>query len=178
MGIEIRPYEPTDAPALHAAGLESVSLIFPWLPWCHPRYSLEEAEQWCMNCPRLFAEGREYNFVITDDGGAFLGGCGLNLINRLNRFANLGYWVRASAMGKGVTPLAVRRLREWAFQHTDLERLEIICGRANVRSQRVAEKAGAVREGILRSRILLHEKFQDVVMYSFIRSEWELSHAK
>jgi ribosomal-protein-serine acetyltransferase len=33
-------------------------------------------------------------------------------------------------------------------------------------SQRVAEKSGALREGVLRNRLLLHGKIHDAAMYS------------
>lgn len=41
---EIRRYAAADAAALHEAARESVAEIFPWMPWCHPGYSIEEAK--------------------------------------------------------------------------------------------------------------------------------------
>ena len=99
----------------------------------------------------------------------FLGGCGVNQVNSIHRFANLGYWVRSSATGRGVARAAVRETAEFVFQNTDLIRLEIVCAVENRRSQRVAEALGAVREGILRSRLLLHGQAVDAVMYSLVR---------
>ena len=64
---------------------------------------------------------------------------------------------------------AVRETAEFVFQNTDLIRLEIVCAVENRRSQRVAEAVGAVRDGILRSRLLLHGKAVDAVMYSLVR---------
>ena len=40
---------------------------------------------------------------------------------------------------------------------------------SNLPSQRVAEKAGAVREGVLRRRLLLHGVSHDAVMFSLTR---------
>jgi len=39
----------------------------------------------------------------------------------------------------------------------------------NSRSQRVAEKIGATREGVLRSRLVLPSGPSDAVMYSLVR---------
>ena len=50
-------------------------------------------------------------------------------------------------------------------------RLEIVCALGSEASQRVAEKAGAVREGVLRDRLVLHDRPCDAVMYSLIRSD-------
>jgi ribosomal-protein-serine acetyltransferase len=167
----IRPYTAGDAPALWDAVRESHAEVFPWLEWCRPEYSMAEAESWCASRGELAASGQEYSFVISGPDGGFLGGCGLNQINRVHRFANLGYWVRTSATGRGVATAAVRELCRFAFSTTDLVRLEIVCAIGNVRSQAVAEAAGALREGALRDRLLLHGRPVDAVMHSLVRAE-------
>jgi RimJ/RimL family protein N-acetyltransferase len=166
----IRFYEPGDAHALFEAACESIADVYPWLPWCHPGYALDEAEEWTGKQAALRQRGEEFNFVVTDAAGRFLGGCGLNQLHALHRSANLGYWVRSSAMGRGAAPAAVRALARWAFESTALERLEILAAASNLRSQRVAEKAGALREGVLRRRLRLHGVSHDAVVYSLVRS--------
>jgi len=165
----IRTYEHEDAEALWAAARESVGEVSRWLPWCHAEYSMAEAVEWIRSRAPLAAERREYTFAILGSDGRFLGGCGLNQINRIHRFANLGYWVRTSATRHGVATEAVRQVAEFAFGNTDLVRLEIVCAVGNDPSQRVAERAGAVREGVLRHRLLLHGQPVDAVMYSLVR---------
>ncbi len=165
----IRAYEPEDAQALREAARESVGEVYQWLAWCHPHYSMAEAEEWTRSRARLAAEGREYTFAIVGTDGRFLGGCGLNQINRIHRFGNLGYWVRTSATRQGVATEAVRQVAHFGFGNTDLVRLEIVCAVGNDASQRVAERAGAVREGVLRHRLLLHGQSVDAVMYSLVR---------
>jgi RimJ/RimL family protein N-acetyltransferase len=165
----LRPYEPGDADSLWEAARESVPEVFPWLAWCHAEYSSAEAVDWIRSRAPLAAEGREYTFAIVGPDGRYLGGCGVNQINRLHRFGNLGYWVRSSATGRGVATAAARQVAEFAFRHTDLVRLEIVCAVRNERSQHVAERAGASREGILRHRLLLHGEPVDAVMYSLVR---------
>jgi RimJ/RimL family protein N-acetyltransferase len=170
--ISIRPYNAGDAEALYDAARESVEQVFAWLPWCHPGYTLEEAMDWTRARAELFARGVEYDFVITDPDGAFLGACGLNRIHRDHRNANLGYWVRSSMAGRGVCTAAVKQLANLAFRDTDLIRLEILAAVGNRASQRVAEKSGAVREGVLRDRLLLHGEAHDAVVFSITRSTW------
>jgi ribosomal-protein-serine acetyltransferase len=165
----LRAYEPEDAQALWEAARESVGEVFPFLSWCHPEYSVAEAVEWIRSRAPLAAEGREYSFAIVGADGRFLGGCGVNQINRIHRFGNLGYWVRTSASRHGVATEAVRQLAEFAFRSAEMVRLEIVCAVANNASHRVAERAGAVREGILRHRLLLHGQPVDAVMYSLVR---------
>jgi RimJ/RimL family protein N-acetyltransferase len=170
MGIcSLRAYEAADAAALWEAARESVAEVSAWLPWCHARYSMADAAAWIQARAPLAADGREHAFAIVDARGRLLGGCGINQINRIHRFGNLGYWVRTSATGRGVATEAVRQLAELAWRDTDLVRLEIVCAVGNERSQRVAERAGAVREGVLRSRLLLHGRPVDAVMYGLCR---------
>jgi ribosomal-protein-serine acetyltransferase len=165
----LRPYAPDDARALWEAARESIREVSEWLPWCHPDYSLAEAEEWVRSRAPLTAAGREHAFAIVDAADRLLGGCGLSRIDGGQRFGNLGYWVRTSATRRGVATEAVRQLAEFAFESTDLVRLEIVCAVGNVASQRVAERAGAVREGVLRQRIRLQGRSVDAVMYSLVR---------
>ena len=167
--ITIRRYRAEDAAALFEAARESVDEVFPWLPWCHPELTEQEATEWAVSRGSQFDKGIEYDFMIVDGSDRFLGGCGLNQINRIHRIANLGYWVRTSASGRGVATTAVGQLARFAFAETDLIRLEIVCAIGNEASQRVAEKAGALREGVLRDRLLLHDRPRDAVMYSLTR---------
>ena len=66
---------------------------------------------------------------------------------------------------------AVRLVRDWGFRHTELLRLEIVIAVTNRASHLVAEKAGAIREGTLRSRLLLHVTPHDATMFSFVRGD-------
>jgi len=169
--VTIRAYEAGDAEDLWQAVRESVPEAFPWLPWAHAGYSMDDASAWARSRAQLLAERREFTFAIVGPDGRFLGGCGINEINPIHRFGNLGYWVRTSATGRGVASEAVRQLADFASRNTELVRLEIVCAVGNQRSQRVAERVGAVREGVLRHRLLLHGKAVDAVMYSLTRPD-------
>jgi RimJ/RimL family protein N-acetyltransferase len=169
-GVRIRPYRPGDIDALFEAASESVEAVHPWLPWCHPAYTRAESEIWIRSRKIEWEAGREYSFAILDAGGRFLGGCGLNQINTLHRFANLGYWVRSSAVRRGVATSAVRQVARFAFRETELLRLEIVVSVDNPASQRVAEKAGALREGVLADRLFLHGTPHDALVYALVCS--------
>jgi len=172
MNIEIRPYRTDDEDALFEAARESIQDVFPWLSWCHPKYQISDTREWIARQVESYATCREFAFVISSKKNEFLGGCGLSHLNLIDRSANLGYWVRTSAAGQGVAPAAARLVVEWAFSNTKIERVEVVAAVKNERSQIVAEKIGALREGIARSRLLLHDQFHDAVIYSVIKSSW------
>jgi ribosomal-protein-serine acetyltransferase len=167
--VRLRPYCLDDGRDLVEAVRESVSELQPWMPWCHSGYSITEARSWLAEQVAAFTSGTAYEFVIQASDGRYLGGCGLNQIDRVNRRANLGYWVRTSATRAGIATAAVEALRDWAFQNTDLIRLEIVVAVGNEASHRVAEKAGAIREGILYRRLLIRDLAHDSTMFSLTR---------
>ena len=170
--VRIRRYQPNDVEPLYEAARESIRSMQPWMPWCHPGYSIDEARQWVESKPGEWESGETKDFVITDDHGRFLGGVGLNAFNSMHRYANLGYWLRDSARGQGAATQAVRLLADWAFRETDTDRLEIVAAVGNVASQRVAERAGATREGLLRQVLLLNGQRHDAAVFSILRSDW------
>src|SRR6266446_4390190 len=167
--ILIRPFREEDAGALYEAVRESISEVSPWLPWCHQNYSIEESREF-IGSRELASQGGEwYSFGIFEtDTGRFLGGVGINFINRVHQMANLGYWVRTSAAGRGIATAATRMAARFGFEQLGLRRIEIVVVVANVPSQRVAEKVGAHREGLLRKRLLIHGESLDAVLFSLV----------
>lgn len=169
--VLIRPYTVEDAAVVFEAVRESMAELMPWMPWCRPEYSLQDSQSWLATQAENFRMKKAFEFAIVSSGGRFFGGCGLNRIDEGDCCANLGYWVRSTAAHRGVATAAVALLRKWAFEQTDLIRLEILVATGNPRSQRVAEKAGAVREGVLRSRLLLQGTPHDAVVFSFVKTD-------
>jgi len=111
----------------------------------------------------------EYEFAVIDcESGALLGGCGLNNISSEFKMANVGYWVRTRWTKWGIAPAATLPLAKFAFEELKLNRIEIIADLENKNSQRVAEKVGAKREGILRNRVCIRGSARDVFMFSLI----------
>src|SRR5438105_6762853 len=167
--ILIRPYRQEDADALYAAVRESIAEVSPWLAWCHEDYSIEESREFVNTRGKTAADGEWYSFgVFEKDRGKFLGGVGLNFINRVHLMANLGYWVRTSSVGRGVATSATRLAARFGLEELGLHRIEIVAAVNNIASQRVAEKAAAVREGLLRKRLLIRGESQDAVLFSLL----------
>lgn len=167
--VGIRPYQPGDAPLLYEAACESIADIYPWMPWCHPGYTLEESEKWIDTCLAEREAKHAFDFVVCDeDTGKFLGVVSINQLHALHQFANLGYWVRSSCTGQGVAVTAVRLCAQFGFEELRLKRLEILTAVGNVRSQRVAEKSGAKREGVLRQRLKIGEVWHDAMLFSLV----------
>lgn len=167
--VLLRPYRLSDIERLYEAARESIPEASVWLPWCHTGYSIKESQEWVESRAEAWQQGTAYDFTMVDTGdGSYLGGCGLNGISHEHKFANLGYWVRTSRTRRGVATAATRLLARFGFKELKLNRIEIVVATPNIASQRVAEKAGATREGVLRNRLVVVDKVYDAAMFSLI----------
>lgn len=170
--ILIRPYKPEDIPAMFEAVRESISEVSRWLEWCHADYKIEETEDYIMSRAQAWNNGDEYSFAIFDNKTKkFVGGVGLNLINRKFKLCNLGYWVRTGETGRNIASKATKLAARFALTELNLNRVEIVAAVGNLASQRTAEKAGALREGVIRRALPLHGKIHDCVLFSLIADD-------
>lgn len=88
------------------------------------------------------------------------------------RIVSLGYRMAVEFWGRGIATEAVRMATAAAFEEwADLERVEAMADAENPASQRVLEKAGFVREAVLRRYLVLKGKIRDMVMYSFVSKD-------
>jgi ribosomal-protein-serine acetyltransferase len=167
--VTLRPHKLSDLDEIYSAVRESLPELLLWMPWCHADYSIEETRKFILERPKDWDQGISYDFAIVDSrNGAYLGGCGINRIDTANRFANLGYWVRSSQVKQGVATRAILLMSQFGFRELKLNRIEILIAIENKASQRVAEKSGAEREGVLRNRLLLQGKVHHAVLFSLI----------
>jgi ribosomal-protein-serine acetyltransferase len=172
--VMLRPPTEGDVDAIFTAVRESIPEVVPWMAWCHPDYERIETAEWVRSTEQAWANDTEYPFVICDGAnGAVLGTCGLNAIDRLNRWANLGYWVRTTATGRRIATRAATLVAAFGFRELGLDRIEVLAATGNAPSQGVAVNVGAVREGVLRRRLRVGDVSHDAVVFSLIRGEWD-----
>ncbi|HEX79503.1 MAG TPA: GNAT family N-acetyltransferase [Dehalococcoidia bacterium] len=165
--IILRPLDRQDEVPLYEAVRETLDDLMPWLPFCRHDYSIKETRIWLKGRDEEWQMGISYDFAIIDAvSGDLMGVGGINHVIDEFKMANLGYWIRKSCMGRGIAVAAVRLLAAFGFDELGLNRIEIIPDVRNKRSQRVAEKSGAKREGILRKRLTVNGQVSDAVMYS------------
>ncbi len=171
-GLVLSPFVPEDAPDLLDLALESATEIRPWMRWTDSVTDLTGASAMILEWERQWFSEEGFAFGARDAAsGRMVGGGSLNQFNRKNAFANLAYWVRTGERGRGIAPRLTRMLSQFGFEHLGLNRVEILMEPANTASLRVAEKAGAVREGLLRHRILNRGEPRTAVVFSLIPSD-------
>jgi RimJ/RimL family protein N-acetyltransferase len=132
-------------------------------------YSEADARAFAAHAARGWAEGRVAVFVIAQTpGGQGLGMISLRLFTGDPGLAEVGYWLRREARGLGAATTAVRLVASWAFGELGIARLNLETAPENLASQRVAERAGFTREGLLRAWMPTADGRRDSVMFSLL----------
>jgi ribosomal-protein-serine acetyltransferase len=167
--IRIRRLDLADVDALFASVRASLPELMAFMPWAHPDYSREETSVFLAASYLAWSTGAAFEFAILDaDSGAHLGGVGINSYSRAESVANLGYWVRSDAAGRGVCTAAARLAARFAFEHVGLRRLKLYHAVDNSASGAIARKLGFQREGLLRARLSAGGRVHDAVLYGMI----------
>ncbi|KAL4200245.1 hypothetical protein AMTRI_Chr03g55410 [Amborella trichopoda] len=84
----------------------------------------------------------------------------------------LGYVLASHYWGQGLATCAVKMVISNIFEEIpELERLEALVDVQNVRSQRVLERVGFVKDGLLRKYLVFRGQSKDMLMYSFLSSD-------
>uniref|UniRef100_F6HTV8 N-acetyltransferase domain-containing protein n=2 Tax=Vitis vinifera TaxID=29760 RepID=F6HTV8_VITVI len=86
--------------------------------------------------------------------------------------ADIAYAIAAKYWGQGITTKAVKMAVSEVFKDfPDLVRLQAFAAVENKASQRVLEKAGFTKEGLLRKYTYLKGQLKDLVIYSFLSTD-------
>ncbi|MEV7471575.1 GNAT family N-acetyltransferase [Streptomyces kronopolitis] len=171
--LVLRPFEPSDAPAVHAACQEPD--IPRWTSVPSP-YGVEDAERFVGTVvPEGWRDDTTYNFaVVSRADGSLVGAMGLVRLARLRtpeRQAELGYWTAREHRGRGYTVEAARAVLRWAFRDLGVERLEWHAEAGNEGSRAVARRLGFHMEGTLRAQLVREGIRRDVWIGSLLPSD-------
>jgi RimJ/RimL family protein N-acetyltransferase len=166
-GIVLRGWRMEDASAVYAACQDPE--IPRWIPFVPSPYTKDDAETYVRGCVNAGEERRPFA-IVDPDTDRLLGAIDMRVSPIRN--GHIGYWIVAEARGRGVCTAALRALSRWALDELELGRLELMTDPDNVASQRVAEKVGFRREGVLRSHLPHRDgRRRDSVMFSLLPGE-------
>jgi ribosomal-protein-serine acetyltransferase len=112
----------------------------PWMPWAKDGYGLANAEQFLAATEEGWEAGTEFNYAIRS-GGELAGGIGL--MARIGAGAlEIGYWVHAAYMRRGLATAAAAAVTAEAFTLPGISRVEIRHDELNVASGGIPRKLG------------------------------------
>lgn len=151
--VVVRPYREDDAQALFDAVAESREHIRPWLPFADAHQTVEESRDWIIQGLAHWLLRDNIQLSVWEHDGRFLGGVGLHPRDWKVGYFEIGYWLRASATGRGYMTAAVQLLVNYALDVLGANRLEIRCDERNQSSAAVARRLGFTLEGKLRNHM-------------------------
>jgi RimJ/RimL family protein N-acetyltransferase len=157
--ITLRPLREEDIEAIFQACQDPTISAFTRVPYPYDR---ELAEEFVRGSDLSYRGHQGIVFAI-DCNGAFAGTIGLHSIQLSDHCAEVGYWIEKSHREKGIATLALKAILNFSFS-------EAMADYDNLASQRVMERAGMVRDALLRNRVTKPNGEQiDMVLYSMVK---------
>ncbi|GGO02299.1 GNAT family N-acetyltransferase [Micromonospora parathelypteridis] len=148
-GVRLRPFRASDTADVVDGCADPLSQRF--VSTMPAPYTETDARWWIdAGAPAAWTGGGAAYAIADPATDRLLGAVGLNYPVPGRSQAEIGYWVRPVARGRGVATAATRALSEHAFA-TGTFRLELLTEAENGGSQRVALAAGYRYEGLRRS---------------------------
>jgi ribosomal-protein-serine acetyltransferase len=171
--LTLRRFGRRDVDAL----LEGVEISLPqlneWLPWAHPEYGRGDAATFVRDTLEAWKAGRAYDYAIrrTEAPKRHLGNISIWPVSRMTGTGEIGYWVRSDESAKGVATEATGALVRVGFEELAFHRLTLRIAVGNRASERVAEKLGFTREGVLREELLIRGRWTDHTLFALLEHE-------
>src|SRR5437867_1924477 len=173
--VVARCWEPRDAPLLKDAVDSSIDHLRPWMPWAaNEPQTIDEKVQLLRRFRGEFDLGKEYVYgLFSLDESEVVGGSGFHTRAGGNAF-EIGYWIRASREGEGLTTEVAAALTRVAFEYCGVDRMEIHTEPSNERSMRIPQKLGYREEARLRRRLEAHPGGdpRDELIFTLFRDEF------
>jgi RimJ/RimL family protein N-acetyltransferase len=165
--IRLRPFEIGDAADIAESCEEPDIAQFTLMP---DDMTEVRAREWVEQRLGLWTRGL-CSFAITlppDD--RCVGQMGVHVDGAYRRGETF-YWVDSRVRGRGIATEGLDVVTRWAFDEHGIVRAHLITHLQNKASQRVAERAGYQREGILRAWEPIKADQPDVLMWSRLASD-------
>lgn len=141
-----------------------------WLPFVEFTHQVSDTERYLqrVNEETLNETNEIFSIWLKEE---FAGLVGFNHIDHLNKKAEIGYWLAEKMQGKGIITVCIESLISYAFQKLKMNRLTIKVAVGNKKSAAIPRRLGFKSEGIERSGELHGQKFLDLQIYSFLKTD-------
>jgi ribosomal-protein-serine acetyltransferase len=162
------------ANALFALIDASRNHLRPWLPWVDDTRTVDDTKAFIRKSLHQFADNNGLQAGIWYRG-ELAGVIGFHYLDWTNRRTEIGYWLAEHLQGRGIMTTACRGMVDIALREYGLNRVEIRVATENRKSRAIPERLGFVREGVLRQALWLYDHYVDVVVYSMLKRDWEMT---
>lgn len=163
-----------DATTLDDAIRASLSELNQWLPWARMDYTSSDTTAFIRESLQAWKEDRAWDYSIRTqvDPRRHIGNISFWTVSKLGKIAEIGYWVRSDEASHGVCTEAVDLLLAETFNSLGYHKVVLRIAVGNDASDRVAEKLGFTREGVLREELLIRGNWVDHSLWSLLDREY------
>jgi len=140
-----------------------------WLPFVE--YTLKETDTRDFINSVNLKETRDLTFAIYYKD-YFAGLISLKEPDYDNKKVEIGYWLAENFQHLGIITLSGKYLINEAFSKLGFNRIQLKAATENLKSQRVAERLGFIKEGIERDGELHKNGFVDLIVYGLLKKDW------
>ena len=132
--------------------------------------NMEEAEKFVDFFSKNYNEKRGIRWGIERKGiSGIIGTIGFNAWSPKHKRAEIGYEIHPEQWRKGYTSEAVSKVLSYGFDQMGLTRIGAVVFIENIASNKLLEKAGFQKEGVLRDYMYQGGKAYDTNVYSLLR---------
>lgn len=165
--LELRAVEESHVTQLYQLTCKNKTWLQQSLNW--PQFVHSEEDTWKTVQGNMMLHQRGYAkmFMIYRED-ELVGVISFNLIEPLNKTAEIGYWLDESCQGLGIMSQALQAFIHHYAQRGELRRFVIKCRVDNLQSNQVALRNGFVLEGCLKQAEFLNGAYDDVNIYARI----------
>lgn len=167
--VQLRVPEMGDHEAWAGLRLRSREFLTPWEPlWPSNDLTRSAFRSRVKHYWREIEEGAAYPFFIfSADDRDLLGAITLtNLRRGVAQMATLGYWIGEPHARRGYMTAALSLIKDFAFDHLQLHRLEAACLPHNLPSIALLERSGFEREGYARAYLKIAGQWRDHLLFA------------
>jgi ribosomal-protein-alanine N-acetyltransferase len=170
--IVLRPLRPEDAVELFRYLSDpAVTALTSF-----PEVSMTLAETMIERARSRWAAGEPSRWgIATADGDRLIGTCGFNDASSVHRWAEIAFDLAREHWSRGIVPAAAAAALAWAFREGGIDRVQAFVRTDNLRSERLLQRLGFMREGCLRDYRICRGTPHDFHLYAILRRDWEAS---
>ncbi len=120
-------------------------------------------------------EGSDFRFLIVRNSDKrIVGQLGITgIVRNVNQSGFIGYWIGRDFLNNGYASEATVMAMHYAFEFLRLHRISLWISPDNTASLRIANKLGLRLEGRVKDALYLGGRWQDTVIYTILKAEWE-----
>lgn len=115
--------------------------------------------------------GELFNFAIENEEGKYIGGCGINNVDRKNSVSEIGLWLGKDFHGKGYGSDTLRTLCKFIFDEMNINKVSLGYFEFNEKGRRCYDAVGFKEEGVLRKSLYRYGKYHNRICMGLFRDE-------